>query len=100
MWTNLHDLIKNKNKQTNEPYLFPDTKNNMYYDFVKPWLGDGLLTTGGDMKRWMRHRRLLTPAFHFQILRPYVKLSVSSTNVFLVSNFIGFKLKTGSHRKF
>ncbi|XP_072031382.1 cytochrome P450 4F4-like isoform X2 [Amphiura filiformis] len=58
-----------------------DTKDNIFYDFVKHWLGDGLLISGGE--KWARHRRLLTPAFHFEILRPYVKLSVESTDVFL-----------------
>ena len=34
--------------------------------------GRGLLTANG--KRWQRSRRLLTPAFHYDILRPYVKV--------------------------
>ncbi|XP_072031381.1 cytochrome P450 4F4-like isoform X1 [Amphiura filiformis] len=58
-----------------------DTKDSIFYQFLKHWLGDGLLINGGG--KWTRHRRLLTPAFHFEILRPYVKLSVESTNVFL-----------------
>ncbi|XP_046561100.1 cytochrome P450 4F2-like [Haliotis rubra] len=43
------------------------------YETVVPWLGEGLLIAGGQ--RWYRARRLLTPAFHFDILKPYVEVS-------------------------
>ncbi|XP_071147890.1 cytochrome P450 4F4-like [Mytilus edulis] len=42
------------------------------YEYAIPWLGEGLLISDGD--RWARSRRLLTPAFHFEILKPYVKV--------------------------
>ena len=42
------------------------------YNAVKPWLGDGLLISQG--KKWERNRRLLTPAFHFDILKPYMQV--------------------------
>ncbi|XP_059107743.1 cytochrome P450 4F4-like isoform X1 [Peromyscus eremicus] len=54
-------------------------KDAIFYSFLKPWLGDGLLVSAGD--KWSRHRRMLTPAFHFNILKPYVKIFNDSTNI-------------------
>ncbi|XP_049733224.1 cytochrome P450 4F2-like isoform X1 [Elephas maximus indicus] len=53
-------------------------KDIKFYSLLKPWLGDGLLLSGGD--KWSRHRHLLTPAFHFQVLKPYVKMFNETVN--------------------
>lgn len=47
-----------------------------------PWLGERLLIAGGA--RWKRYRRLLTPAFHFDILRPYIKIYKSCADLLVV----------------
>ena len=45
--------------------------------------GQGLLIANSE--RWFRNRRLLTPAFHFDILKPYVHVYNGCTDVLLVS---------------
>ncbi|KTG44342.1 hypothetical protein cypCar_00033170, partial [Cyprinus carpio] len=81
-----------------------EPKDDYAYKFFIPWLGkitqkttvlmmieqinlsffnygDGLLVSAGQ--KWFRHRRLLTPGFHYDVLKPYVKLVSDSTKVML-----------------
>lgn len=51
------------------------------YRHALPWLGEGLLLSDGE--RWSRARRLLTPAFHFDVLRPYVSIYNEAVNTLL-----------------
>ncbi|KAG5313884.1 CP4C1 protein, partial [Acromyrmex insinuator] len=49
--------------------IFPSTVNitkGNSYDLLKPWLGNGLLTSTG--KQWFHDRKLIGPTFHFSIL--------------------------------
>ncbi|CAM4712572.1 unnamed protein product [Leuciscus chuanchicus] len=54
-------------------------KDRIFYGFMKPWLGHCLLLQEGQ--EWSRHRKLLTPAFHFDILKKYVHIFNQSTNI-------------------
>ena len=47
--------------------MFTEPKDTQGYGFLKDWIGDGLLVSNG--KKWFRNRRLLTRAFHFDILK-------------------------------
>uniref|UniRef100_A0A667YNQ9 aromatase n=1 Tax=Myripristis murdjan TaxID=586833 RepID=A0A667YNQ9_9TELE len=56
-------------------------KDDFGYRFFTPWIGDGLLVSSGQ--KWFRNRRLLTPGFHYDILKPYVKLMSDSAKTML-----------------
>ncbi|XP_036035313.1 cytochrome P450 4A12A isoform X4 [Onychomys torridus] len=51
------------------------------YRFLAPWIGYGLLLLNGE--RWFQHRRMLTPAFHYDILKPYVRIMADSVHIML-----------------
>lgn len=45
---------------------------NDIYDLMAPWLGDGLLLSNG--LKWNSRRKILTPAFHFNILEQFCEI--------------------------
>ncbi|XP_038068396.1 cytochrome P450 4A25-like isoform X2 [Patiria miniata] len=51
------------------------------YSFLLPWLGYGLLLASGDT--WFRNRRLITHAFHFEILKTYMTIYNKATDILL-----------------
>ncbi|XP_075395845.1 cytochrome P450 4A6-like isoform X2 [Tenrec ecaudatus] len=58
-----------------------DPKAMIFYRFLSPWIGEGLLLLNGPT--WFQHRRMLTPAFHYDILQLYVQLMANSVQVML-----------------
>ncbi|KFZ57832.1 Cytochrome P450 4A4, partial [Antrostomus carolinensis] len=58
-----------------------DPKDNISYNHLVPWIGNGLLILHGP--KWHQHRKLLTPGFHYDVLKPYVALMAESANVML-----------------
>ncbi|KAM9241747.1 cytochrome P450 4A11-like [Dugong dugon] len=60
-----------------------DPKANDAYRFLAPWIGYGLLLLNGET--WFQHRQMLTPAFHYNILKPYVELMADSVRVMLLN---------------
>jgi len=45
-------------------------------------VGDGLIVSSGD--KWRRNRKLLTPAFHFDVLKSYVQVYNETVDIMLV----------------
>ncbi|XP_034029938.1 cytochrome P450 4B1-like [Thalassophryne amazonica] len=58
-----------------------EPKDDYVYGFITSWIGEGLLVSKGP--KWFRHRRLLTPGFHYDVLKPYIKLMLESAETML-----------------
>ncbi|XP_017774223.1 PREDICTED: cytochrome P450 4C1-like isoform X2 [Nicrophorus vespilloides] len=48
------------------------TKKSITYDYIKPLLGEGLVTASG--KGWHSDRKMLTPAFHYDIIKRFLHI--------------------------
>uniref|UniRef100_A0A182MM45 Cytochrome P450 n=1 Tax=Anopheles culicifacies TaxID=139723 RepID=A0A182MM45_9DIPT len=62
------------------------------YDFIRPWLGEGLLTSTG--RKWHTHRKVITPTFHFKILEQFVEIFDQQSNTFV--QVLGAHAKSGN----
>lgn len=57
-------------------------KRNIY-NFLHPFLKTGLLTSNGE--KWHTRRRLLTPAFHFDVLKEYFEVFKEESDKLVLS---------------
>ena len=64
-------------------YILLIFSNHTHISIHTNTIGPGVLIANGE--QWFRSRRLLTPAFHFDILKPYVHVYNECTDVLLVS---------------
>lgn len=48
------------------------------YTFLAQWLGEGLLISTGD--KWHKHRKIITPTFHFSILESFCEIFAEQSN--------------------
>ncbi|KAI5651315.1 cytochrome p450 domain-containing protein [Phthorimaea operculella] len=49
-----------------------NTDKSIIYYILKPWLKEGLLVSSGS--KWTHRRKILTPTFHFNILKRFVSV--------------------------
>lgn len=83
VWVGVHPLIRVQ-KPEHVELVLPSTVNitkSKFYEFLGPWLGNGLLTSTGE--KWFRDRKMLTPAFHFSILEQFAVVMNEKTDILL-----------------
>uniref|UniRef100_A0A2A4IV96 Cytochrome P450 n=1 Tax=Heliothis virescens TaxID=7102 RepID=A0A2A4IV96_HELVI len=56
-------------------------KRHYGFDLIKPWLGDGLVTSPVDI--WKRHRKLLNPAFSLPVIHGFLGIFNSQSRKLL-----------------
>ncbi|XP_016840435.1 cytochrome P450 4C1 isoform X2 [Nasonia vitripennis] len=54
---------------------------SLEYEYLKPWLGSGLITSTGE--RWLARRKLLTPTFHSELLKGYFRVTLREADTFV-----------------
>ncbi|EGI65082.1 Cytochrome P450 4C1 [Acromyrmex echinatior] len=63
-------------------HIFPSTVNitkGDFYDMLKPWLGNGLLTSTDE--QWFHDRKLIGPTFHFNILDQFAGIMFEKAEI-------------------
>ena len=59
----------------------------LYLHYQKTFvIGEGLVTSKGE--KWKRHRKMLTQAFHFEVLKQYVHIYNEVCDKLLVRNYV------------
>uniref|UniRef100_A0A182PZB2 Uncharacterized protein n=1 Tax=Anopheles epiroticus TaxID=199890 RepID=A0A182PZB2_9DIPT len=56
-------------------------EKTIIYDFMKPWLGTGLVVSTGA--KWYQRRKLITPTFHFKMLQDFLVIMNLQTDVLI-----------------
>lgn len=83
MWIGYHPLIIIAEPKDIEFILTHNTfiHKSEIYDMLHPWLGEGLLTSAGT--KWHKHRKMITPSFHFKILQNFHEVMNANSNKFI-----------------
>uniref|UniRef100_A0A7E4W9V8 Cytochrome P450 n=1 Tax=Panagrellus redivivus TaxID=6233 RepID=A0A7E4W9V8_PANRE len=68
-----------------------------HYDFLSPWIGQGLLISKPE--KWRPRRKLLTPTFHYDILKDFVEVYNRNATT-LISKFDKMATSGGFHDVF
>ncbi|CAL1684549.1 unnamed protein product [Lasius platythorax] len=83
IWVGLRPFIFLYRVEAVQPLLSSSVHidKSLEYQYLKPWLGTGLVTSTGE--KWHFRRKLLTPTFHSGLLEAYFKTMKEETSVLI-----------------
>lgn len=83
VWVGLRPFIFLYRVEAVQPLLSSSVHidKSLEYQYLKPWLGEGLVTSTGE--KWHFRRKLLTPTFHSGLLEVYLKTVKEETSVLI-----------------
>lgn len=83
IWVGLRPFIFLYRVETVQPLLSSSVHidKSLEYQYLKPWLGTGLVTSTGE--KWHFRRKLLTPTFHSGLLEAYFKTTKEETSILI-----------------
>lgn len=81
MWLGLRPFVLLYDADAVEVILSSNTltDKSAEYSWLKPWLGEGLVTS--NKNKWKTRRKILTPAFHFRILQDFLPIINEQSHV-------------------
>ncbi|XP_035682664.1 cytochrome P450 4F4-like [Branchiostoma floridae] len=86
--TGYSKIIHLTHPETIRQMLKSQSRKPNVYGTLRSWLGNGLFLSDGDV--WRVHRRLLTPAFHFDVLKQYASVYNREATKMIVSLYHNF----------
>ncbi|XP_014474605.1 PREDICTED: cytochrome P450 4c3-like [Dinoponera quadriceps] len=83
LWVGMRPFIFLYKAEAVQPLLKSSTHidKSLEYEYLKPWLGTGLVTSNGEI--WHRRRKMLSSTFHSCLLSDYLKIVVRESDILI-----------------